>query len=284
MEQYSRDGWTFEVTDHGAGDQGVIVLLHGFPEDRSAWDRVAPVLADAGYRVLVPELRGYGPGPGPRGRRDYTAVQVGDDIIALLGQAGLDRVHLVGHDWGAVVSWSVAGRYPERFTSLTTLSVPHPGAFTKAMSRPAQLLKSWYIFYFQLPWLPERTLSWHDGAMLKRMMRGSGLSEDLVQRYALRTRSPDGMSGPLGGYRALPYSSGDPVLRVGVPTLFIWGDEDQYVSRAAAEGCAEWVTGPFRFVEVAGGSHWLPEMRPAEVAALVLGHVAGVTRAGGAPA
>ncbi|MEJ7585388.1 MAG: alpha/beta fold hydrolase, partial [Acidimicrobiales bacterium] len=129
MKTFTNDGLTFEVSDRGPEDGPVVILLHGFPQTAECWAGVAPRLADAGLRVLAPNQRGYSPQARPTGRRAYLLNLLMGDVLALADSAGAERFHLVGHDWGAVVAWSVAAEHPERVASLTTLSVPHPRAF-----------------------------------------------------------------------------------------------------------------------------------------------------------
>ncbi|MGH9094055.1 MAG: alpha/beta fold hydrolase, partial [Acidimicrobiales bacterium] len=128
MEHFPRDGLTFDVTDTGEPDGQVVVLLHGFPEDRSSWTGVIPALTGAGFRVLAPDLRGYSPGARPRGRRAYALRQSAADVLALADAAGADQLHVVGHDWGAALAWFLAARHPERVRTLSALSVPHTEA------------------------------------------------------------------------------------------------------------------------------------------------------------
>src|SRR5579875_2784646 len=134
METFTRDELTFDVTDSGPDDAPVVVLLHGFPQDRQAWGKVTPQLVDAGYRVLAPDQRGYSPGASPRGVSAYRLRELCGDVAALLDAAGAGQAHIVGHDWGGAVAWSFAGAHPHRVASCTVLSTPHPAALTWAMT------------------------------------------------------------------------------------------------------------------------------------------------------
>ncbi|MGH9057059.1 MAG: hypothetical protein ACRDYY_14535 [Acidimicrobiales bacterium] len=156
--------------------------------------------------------------------------------------------------------------------SLCALSVPHPRAIAAAMKRSSQALRSWYVAMFQLPAIPEATLGSRDGRLFEASLVRSGLDRATARRYAARSTEPGGITGPIGWYRALPLA-GQRTGAVTVPTLYVWGDRERYVSRRAAEGCAAWVTGPYRFVVLPGRTHWLPTTAAGEVAQLVLDHL-----------
>lgn len=278
MDRFSNAAFSFEVTDtppaEGSGAGQVAVLLHGFPEDRHSWDGVTPALATAGYRVLAPDQRGYSPGARPAARSAYTLSRLADDVLALADAAGADRFHLVGHDWGAALAWYLAGHYPGRLISVAALSVPHPEAFLKALRSSNQAARSWYMAVNQLPRLPELALSRRGGDVLRSALVGSGLDPDSAARYAARAADPAAMRGPLNWYRAIPLGLRDRTGQIAVPSLFIWGDGDRFVSRAAAELCGNYVTGPYQFEVLSGASHWLPEEEPDRVAGLLVEHFA----------
>jgi pimeloyl-ACP methyl ester carboxylesterase len=303
ISTYTSEGLTFEVLDEGPPDGPVVVLLHGFPQDATAYGGVAALLAEAGVRTLAPHQRGYSPGARPGRVSAYGMNHLVEDVLALLDAAGVDRAHVVGHDWGAAVAWSVAQRHPERVLSLVALSVPHPGALAWAMRNdPDQLRRSWYMLAFQAPWTPE--------LMMAQMMRAGtlrrmGVPAEHERRYAARLGRAVDARGPLNWYRAamraqLPVVSGFGVdeLRGGgwhvlegpgegrggaamsadpvrVPTTFVWGRRDPYLGRRAAEGTERFVEGDYRFVEVDAG-HWLPEKQTQVVTDEILARVQGV--------
>ena len=273
MDTFDNDGLRFEVTDRGPAGAPTLVLLHGFPADRHCWGPVSDRLVAAGYRTLAPDQRGYGPGARPHGRRAYSIDALGDDILALADQAGVDRFAVVGHDWGAAVGWHLASTTPERMTSLTAVSVPHPRAMLRAAGHSNQALRSWYMLAFQLPAVPERLLAWRGGAMMRRGLRASGLDPGAVDRYAARAAQPGAMTGPIGWYRAIPFAPRRPAVPVTVPTLMIWSPGDTFVTRAAAEGAGAWVNAPYRFVEIPDATHWLPEDAPNAVAEAIIDHL-----------
>ncbi len=160
VHQFSRDGLTFQVRDEGPVDADrTVLLLHGFPQTPSAFDGVAPALHEAGLRTLAPAQRGYSPGARPTARSAYRIGAIADDAVALLDAAGVDQAHVLGHDWGGMAAWALAGLHPERVASLTVLSTPHPAALGWSFTHSSQGLRSWYMGFFQLPWLPERLIA-----------------------------------------------------------------------------------------------------------------------------
>jgi pimeloyl-ACP methyl ester carboxylesterase len=281
MKSFTNGRLTFDVTDtapDGDGPGEPVILLHGFPEDRHSWDGVAPVLAAAGFRVLAPDQRGYSPGARPTSRAAYTLPRLAGDVLALADAAGAKRFHLAGHDWGAALAWYLAGRHPGRVISLAGLSVPHTQAFLQSFTAGSQALRSWYMAAFQIPWLPERVLSRDGGAVMREMLTRTGLDAASADRYAARAADPDAMRGPLNWYRALPLELGNRLGPVEVPTLYVWGDRDPFISRAAAQLCSRHVTGGYRFEILPGASHWLLQAETDRVADLLTGHFAQASR------
>jgi pimeloyl-ACP methyl ester carboxylesterase len=282
LRTFERDGLVFDVRDEGPDDGDVAVLLHGFPQDASAWDLVVPSLHAAGLRTLAPDQRGYSPGARPSGRNAYRMQELVADTLALVDAARVARVHLVGHDWGGAVTWAALGRHPERFASAVVVSTPHPAALAYATTHSLQGLMSSYIGLFQLPVVPELVLAPGLGAVL----RASGLPADRAEHYARRMREPGALPAALGWYRALGLGVAgalprilDPRARPAAsrpdrpswtgPTTYVWGQHDPALGRTAAERTGRFVPGDYRFVELDAG-HWLPETRPAEVAAEIL--------------
>ena len=195
------------------------------------------------------------------------------DVVALIDAADLERVHLVGHDWGGAVAWSVAAAHPERLQSVTSISTPHPAAMVKSLLSSGQLAKSWYMLAFQLPWLPEKLLDTSSPAGRKRLigtLRKSGLSRPEAEQAADALAVPGVTTGALNWYRGLPFS-GKGAGRVSVPALYVWGKNDAFLGRRAAELTAQYVTGPYTFLEIDGG-HWIQ----AEAAQPLLAHLAAV--------
>jgi len=255
ITEYSRHGLTFDVTDRGDPADPAVVLLHGFPEDRQSWDPISERLVAGGLRTLAPDQRGYSPRARPTEPypQAYALRELVDDVVALLDAAGLERAHLVGHDWGGGVAWALAGSHPDRVATLTALSTPHPAAVRRAASTT--------------PWQFA-----HSSYMLERSLLGSGLPRAEAERYAGRMREPGALTGALGWYRALRHA-GVALHRCRVPTTFVWGRHDAYLGRQAAEATGAMVLGDYRFVEVDEG-HWLPERQPELCAAEIAARVA----------
>jgi pimeloyl-ACP methyl ester carboxylesterase len=269
VKTFSREGLTFDVRDDGPEDGDPVVLLHGFPQDSTAWDDVSPLLTARGLRTLAPDQRGYSPLARPRGRAGYRLRETAADVLALLDAAGLPDAHVVGHDWGGLVAWALGAWHPERIRSLTVLSVPHPAGFTRALLTSRQPLQSWYVGFFQLPLVPESVLL---AGGLRRSLVSSGLPERAADRYLARLREPRALSSALAWYRALPWSAPDRVGRIGVPTLHVWSTGDHALNRAGVEASARFVDAPYRLEVLDGLPHWLPEVAPARVADLVASH------------
>lgn len=269
MEEFARGDLVFDVSDTGAGDE-VVVLLHGWPQDRHTWAAVTPMLREAGLRVVAFDQRGYSPRARPTGRRAYRMEELVGDVLALLDALGTQRVHLVGHDWGGAVAWAFAERHPERLRSLTVLSTPHHRAIAWAVRHADQARRSWYMAAFQVPVLPELVLR----RRLPRVLRDSGLPEEHVQRYAARFRLPGAARASLAWYRAIPLrrngSGQSQAHRISIPTTYLWGRDDPALGRAAAERTRDHVASDYAFVELAAG-HWLPETHPRQVSTAILG-------------
>jgi pimeloyl-ACP methyl ester carboxylesterase len=194
------------------------------------------------------------------------------DAVALLDAAGVERAHVVGHDWGGAVAWVLAGRHPERVASLTVLSTPHPKAFQAAYWRSTQAVRSTYMLFFTLPAVPERVLLARDGRMLDAALRRSGLPAEQAGRYVARLREPGALTAMLGWYRGIAASRGFGAGRTRVPTTYVVGRHDPFFSHAAMSRTRDFVLGDFRQVELDAG-HWVPEMRPDVVADAVLRRV-----------
>jgi pimeloyl-ACP methyl ester carboxylesterase len=265
MRQFRRGNLVFDVRDGGPPDGPVVVLLHGFPQDPGCFDGVVAVLHEAGLRTLAPAQRGYSPGARPAGRSDYRLAECAADVVALLDAAGVADAQVVGHDWGGAVAWHLAARYADRLRSVVALSTPHPAAMAAAMLRGPQALRSSYIGFFQLPWLPERVLA----RALRPALVRSGLPAAAAGRYLAQLRGPGAMTAALNWYRALPWSLATPTGPIRIPTTYVWGRTDPALGRTAGELTRRHVRGPYRF-EILDAGHWLPETRPAEVGALIV--------------
>jgi pimeloyl-ACP methyl ester carboxylesterase len=272
MQTFSRGELTFDVTDSGPADGAVVVLLHGYPENRTSWDAVTPLLTEQGLRVLAPDQRGYSPGARPRRRRDYRMPELVADALALVDASGAAKVHLVGHDWGGAVAWAFATTHPDRLHTVTSLTTPHPRAFAASMVRSGQALHSWYMAFFQLPWLPEQSFTPRMEKTMRRALQRSGLRPDAVDRYVRPLMQPGAARAAINWYRGLPMSR--PLKgRIQVPTLYVYATKDAFLGRKAADLTARYVEAPYRFEVLDGASHWIPEEHPDVLAHLLLEHV-----------
>ena len=270
-----------------AGPEGgeLVVLLHGFPTTSYAFEPQLRALGSAGYRAVAPDLRGYSPGARPEGADDYALVELAGDVVAMADALSADRFHLVGHDWGAAIGWLVSGFFGDRVSSFTAISIPHPAAFQRAMLDPAtgQLQASQYASFLRSEGAAARLLA--EDAALLRALYGQDGAEDAAELFgdvdlSGPGRVPDAhvteyldvvgdestLDRALHYYRANWGGLEDPEtsldgLVVSAPTLYVWGDRDFSVTRAAAEGSEQFVVGPsYEFVVRPGAGHWIPEL------------------------
>jgi pimeloyl-ACP methyl ester carboxylesterase len=268
---------TFDVRADGPEDGRPVLLLHGFPQTSRSWAAVTPLLTGAGLRTYAPDHLGYSPGARPGEVDAYSMqnlAQVSADLMTALNVPVAD---VVGHDWGANVAWALAGWHPDRVRSLTAVSVPHPAAYTVAYrTDPEQKERSGYIRLFWQPGKAEDVLLAEDARRLRRMLSGgegeSGIPAEAIEQYVSVLSAPGALTAALNWYRAM--SSGDRVDPVHVPTTYVWSDGDVAIGRTAAEACANYVTGDYRFVELPGITHWIPEQAPDQLAAAILDRIA----------
>jgi pimeloyl-ACP methyl ester carboxylesterase len=273
MEQFRRGELVFDVIEAGPADGAVVVLLHGFPEQNTMWQPIITRLTAQGYRCLAPRQRGYSPGARPTRRRDYRISALAQDVRTLIDASGAERVHLVGHDWGAGVAWGVAQQFPDRLLTLTAMSVPHPGAFAKALMTSRQILASWYMYFFQLPRVPEWLLMRRRGAFTLSALAKSRAQHApaLAQSEAEAMAEPGALTAALNWYRAIPLSNPKvTTTKVTVPTMYVWSDGDTALPKKGAQLCADYVLGEYRFEVMEGVSHWIVDEQPDRMADLLL--------------
>jgi pimeloyl-ACP methyl ester carboxylesterase len=273
ITSYRHDGLTFDVVDSGPVDGEVIVLLHGFPQRPSSWEKVTPLLNAQGYRTLAPEQRGYSPGARPRGRASYRGTLLVDDVAALIAEVDTP-VHLVGHDWGAAVAWMLAATRPELVRSLVAVSVAHPAAFQRSMFSSDQWRRSWYMAFFQLPLLPERLAA--SRTLADRFLGPAGMDAEMIERFHREFPTAESLSGPIGWYRGLPLTRGHGLgAKVTVPTTMVWSHHDVALGRAAIDLSERYVRAPYQLEVLEGVSHWIPDEAPEELAGFILERVRG---------
>ncbi len=268
---------TLSVTQAGEGE--AIVLLHGFPESNHSWRHQVPALADAGYRVLAPDLRGYGESDAPAQVPDYAFANLLADIIGLLDACGEERAHIVGHDWGGSIAWAMSALMPQRVRSLTILNSPHPVASAETRQITEQAQKSWYMLLFQFVGVAEEWLSANDFANLRRFVFDTAAAQTFPEAdreiFCSALARPGRMTAALNYYRAnIPpenWLKPPPDLPpVTVPTTIIWGQADAYMSDLLLEHSVTKVTGPLTVERLPGVSHWVQQEVPDRVNALLL--------------
>src|SRR3954466_2625964 len=259
-----------------AGEGPLVVLLHGFPEFWWSWRHQIPALVAAGYRVVAPDQRGYAQSDRPPGWGDYRIWRLAAGVAGLISAVGEERAIVVGHDWGAAVAWMVATLHPERVERLAILNVPHPDTMQRTLQRrPRQLLHSWYMFFFQIPWLPERLMRWGGQRTLQRTYqdaRPGGFPAGAFPRYEEALLGPDGLRGPINWYRAALRRSprAMPALYRPIPTpvLVIWGEQDRFLTKQMADPDPRWVPDA-RVGRLPDASHWVQHDEPERVNALL---------------
>jgi pimeloyl-ACP methyl ester carboxylesterase len=259
----------------GPKDGPLVVLLHGFPEFWYGWRKQIEPLATAGFRVIVPDQRGYNLSCKPSGLAAYALPELVSDVIAIADQLGQEKIFLAGHDWGAAVAWSAALLHPQRIAKLVVLNVPHPSVMRKFLStRPRQLLRSWYMFFFQLPWLPEAFFSAFNfrmgtRALLRSSRAGTFTAEDLAQ-YRIAWSQPRTIISMINWYRALFRARVKfPDKTVRVPTRILWGERDAFLLAEMAHESLRYCTNAELFT-FANATHWLQHEEPARVSELLI--------------
>jgi pimeloyl-ACP methyl ester carboxylesterase len=259
-----------------AGDGPPVLLLHGFPQFWYCWRHQIPALAAAGFRALAPDLRGYNLSERPPAVGDYRIEKLVDDVAGLIRHAGRERAIIIGHDWGGAVAWAVAMRCPELVKRLVVINAPHPAAFTRELRTAVQLRRSWYIFFFQLPWLPESLVRRGNFAGLEQTFRhdpvrpGTFTEED-IRLYKEALARPGALTAMLNWYRALGRRGlrSKDVRPVTAPTLLVWGERDRYLGPRLSEGIEQWVPN-LRVERLPDASHWVPEEWPQRVNRLLI--------------
>jgi pimeloyl-ACP methyl ester carboxylesterase len=259
----------------GPHDGPVVVLLHGFPEFWYGWRHQIEPLAAAGFRAIVPDQRGYNLSSKPSGVAAYALTELVSDVIAIADQLGQDRIFLAGHDWGAAVGWSTALLHPQRIAKLVVLNVPHPSVMRKFLStRPRQLLRSWYMFFFQLPWLPEAVFSAFDFRLGSRALlhssRPATFSAEDLARYRTAWSQPGALTAMINWYRAafrtrVKFQD----KAVHVPTRILWGERDAFLLADMARESLGYCTNA-ELVAFANATHWLQHEEPARVSELLI--------------
>lgn len=268
------NGLTFTIDEAGTGDK-VALFLHGFPESRFSWRFQLPLLAALGWRAVAPDLRGYGDSSRPKATSAYKVENLTDDVAAIYDALGARRRLLIAHDWGAIVAWVFAMRKLRPLDGLVIMNVPHPAVFSQAMRKGGgQLKKSWYVIFFQIPWLPEKMLTARRAEGVARAFSGmavdkSRFPEEVLDVYRTNALKPGAMTAMINWYRAnfagglKPWSDADqPPIEI--PTLMVWGEEDAALGIELTEGYGPYVK-DFTLHRLPGVSHWVQQEAPEKV-------------------
>lgn len=272
----SVNGLTHFIRDSGAEDAPAVILLHGFPDSSAVWSKVTPLLVEARFRVIAPDMRGFGETDMAATVADYD-IQTGavKDVLAIMDALKISVAHLGGHDFGAPVAWSLAARHPECFKTLTAMSVGHTRAYLKAGWE--QKWRSTYILFHQFRGICEAAYQRNDWALLRKHWSAHGDIEETIRLLSRPGRPTAG----LNWYRAnLSFARmlsppqvgafGEEIVRI--PTLGIWSDGEAYLTEAQMTGSAEFVDAPWSYERVNGASHWIPYDAPETLARLLISH------------
>ncbi|MDM0009505.1 alpha/beta hydrolase [Variovorax sp. J22G73] len=279
------NGIRLHVATAGPAHAPLVVLLHGFPETALAWRRYVDPLLALGWRVAVPDQRGYGASDKPGGVRDYVLDVLADDVCALGAALGAEQFAVVGHDWGGMVAWHLAARHPEVVERLAILNAPHPASFLGyALTHPFQLARSAYVGLFQLPLVPEALLSVNGfsllAASLTRTSKPGTFDDELLAAYRQAWQAPRAIASMLNWYRAMALARPVSTL-IEAPTLILWGGQDAALEAGLAdEALAYCARG--KLERLPDATHWLHHEQPVRVGALLCDFLAQPATAGAA--
>jgi epoxide hydrolase 4 len=263
----------FEVDSCGAGNR-LVLCLHGFPESSFSWRHQLPLLASMGYKAWAPNLRGYGCSSKPLKVSDYAVDKLLEDVEGLIAVSGCDEVTLVAHDWGGALAWVYASRHVKSLKKLVVMNCPHPIAFKSDMNL-RQYFMSWYMCFFQLPYLPEWFLGRNKAMPIRRMFEKTSVNKDkfppeVTEVYRRNATRPGALSAMINYYRALfrfpprLNALGSEHANISVPTLLIWGEKDLALSKHLAISTEKYVNG-LQTEFISGGSHWIQQDCPTQV-------------------
>jgi pimeloyl-ACP methyl ester carboxylesterase len=255
------------------GKGPLIVLLHGFPEFWYSWRYQIPFLADAGYQVVAPDLRGYNDSDKPRGGYDIPTLL--RDIVGLIKGLGQKKAIIVGHDWGGVLAWAFAISYPSLTERLIVLNAPHPAAFQRELRTWKQLRKSWYAFAFQIPWLPEYMLGRNHAALITSMISTAAVQKtafppEVLEHFRVAMSKPGALHASINYYRSIfhhPFKmlgEKNTKQQIMIPTLLIWGEQDIALDIALTQGLERWVP-EISVKRIPTSGHWVQQEQPEQV-------------------
>lgn len=271
------NGFRFAVDEAGEGDR-LALCLHGFPESRFSWRYQLPLLAELGYRAWAPDLRGYGDTePKPREVEAYLIDRLMEDVAALIDASGAKTVTLIGHDWGAGLAWTFAANRVRPLERLVIMNVPHPAVMSAVLRRSfSQLAKSWYMFFFQIPGLPERVMTANDARAVRRAFHDMAIDKtnftpEVLDHYARNAQRPGAITGMINWYRAafrLQGKLAGPWDPIEVPTLIVWGEADAALGLELLDGTDAYVR-DLTIHRLPGVSHWVQQEAPEKVNAIL---------------
>lgn len=267
MQRIASDGVTLAVRYEGDGRP--VLLLHGFPDSSHVWRHQVPALVAAGMRVVAPDLRGFGESDKPERVEDYAITHSVADMVSVMDELGIDRAHVVGHDWGAGLAWCLAAFVPERVDRLVVMSVGHPNTLPDQTIEQRE--KAWYQLLFQFTDVAEELLTRDDWKLFREWLRGDGDME----RYLADLSRPGALTAGLNWYRAsagprTELDRGRPFPSVSAPTLGLWSSRDHYVTEDGMLRSAAHVSGAWRYEHIEGASHWLQLDAPEKVNELLI--------------
>ncbi|SDR92369.1 alpha/beta fold hydrolase [Bradyrhizobium canariense] len=268
---------SFDALVGGQRAAPLVLLVHGFAESMNCWRAQVAALAGAGYRAVAPSQRGYSPGarPAVSDTSNYQIERMMDDAMAIVAASGYGeaRFHLVGHDWGGSIAWALADRHPQRLASLAVLSRPHPNAFNRALQMPDgdQAHRSRHHKAFLEPDAADVVLA-ENAKWLRERWAAAGVPAAAMEEHLSVIGNKETMEAALAWYRARG-AIRSPLGPIRVPTLYIWGDADDTVGRAAAEGTEDFVAAPYRFEVLPGVGHFAADQAPDHVNDLLLHHI-----------
>jgi epoxide hydrolase 4 len=261
-----------------AGDGPLVVLLHGFPEFWFSWRFQIPALARAGFRVVAPDMRGYNLSSKPRGARAYDTDRLAADVRDLIRERGAERAFVAGHDWGAGAAWITAMNHPEVVERLAILNAPHPRRMLQGLRTPRQLARSWYMLFYQLPWLPELSARagdwWGWRRVFEKEARPGAFTAEDTERYVEAWSQPGAPTGMINYYRAAvrqtPRRAERRIRPIEAPTVVIWGQRDRHLGAELAEPERADVPNLERVVRLPEASHWVHQDEPERVSELLV--------------
>ncbi|SEK17128.1 MULTISPECIES: alpha/beta fold hydrolase [unclassified Variovorax] len=279
------NGIKLRVVTAGPATAPLVILLHGFPETSRAWQRYIDPLVATGWRVAVPDQRGYGQSDKPSAVSDYVLDVLADDVCALAAALGAERFAVVGHDWGGMVAWHLAARHPGLIDRLAVLNGPHPASFLGyALTHPFQLARSAYVGFFQLPLVPEALLSAHGFSLLRasltRTSKPGTFDDELLADYREAWEEPRAIGSMLNWYRAMAFAR--PLSTpIESPTLVLWGGQDSALEAGLADEALKYCTNA-SLVRLEDATHWLHHEQPVQVGKLLCDFFASAQPSAGA--